>query len=43
MKKIRMKGKNVDEAVKAALEVLGGEKERLRLMLYLRASLECWV
>lgn len=31
MKKIRMKGKNVDEAVKAALEVLGGEKDKAKV------------
>jgi spoIIIJ-associated protein len=31
MKKIRMKGKTVDDAIKAALEVLGGEKDRAKI------------
>jgi spoIIIJ-associated protein len=31
MKKVRMKGKTVDAAVKAALEVLGGEKENAKV------------
>lgn len=31
MKKIRMKGKTVDEAKKAALEVLGGEEEKAKI------------
>ncbi|MBU1026351.1 MAG: KH domain-containing protein [Candidatus Margulisbacteria bacterium] len=31
MKKIRMKGKTVETAVKAALEVLGGEREKAKI------------
>jgi len=31
MKKIRMKGKSVNEAVKSALEVLGGKKEEAKV------------
>ncbi|MBU0672064.1 MAG: Jag N-terminal domain-containing protein [Candidatus Margulisbacteria bacterium] len=31
MKKIRMKGKTVDEAVAAALQVLGGEKDKAKV------------
>ena len=33
MKKIRMKGKSVDEAVKVALEVLGGQKEQAKIIV----------
>ncbi|MFH1684530.1 MAG: RNA-binding cell elongation regulator Jag/EloR [Candidatus Margulisiibacteriota bacterium] len=33
MKKIRMKGRSVDDAVKTALEVLGGEKDKARISI----------
>ena len=33
MKRMRMKGKSVDEAVSAALQVLGGEKEKARVIV----------
>jgi len=43
MKKITMKGKNVDEAVDAALKVLGGEKEKEKRVGKMELKILFWL